>query len=234
MRSIYKREVKSYFETMTGYIYLAIFFGISGYSFVVNNLLGQTNDVKEYFNNMIAAMMFLLPILTMRLLAEEKKLKTDQLLFTIPLSMFQILMGKFLAALTVFIIGIASTGIFVATLGFYGNIEVFTVIGCYLGIILSGACFTALGMLISSMTENQTIAAILTYAILFGCYLVDMLGEYLNSSFWSTVVSQIALFSRYTMFTMGVFDVSSAFYYLSLTAAFLCCTHLVMAKHTMK
>lgn len=230
MKSIYKREIKAYFESMVGYSYLAIFFSITGYYFIVNNLLGQSNDVKEYFSTMITTLLFLIPILTMRLLSEEKKLKTDQLLFTIPLSVKDILFGKFLAAFTVFAMGILMTFSFVVTLTFFGNVEFYTVIGCYIGIFMVGICFIALGIFLSSLTENQTVAAIVTYAILFGLYLINMLGNYVTNTFWIYVIEGIALFRRFDNFTMGIFDPGGIFYYLSLTILFLMGTGVIMVK----
>lgn len=234
MKSIYKRELKSYFESMVGYSYLAIFFALTAYYFVVNNLLGQSNDVKEYFSTMITTLLFLIPILTMRLLSEEKKLKTDQLLFTIPLSVKDILFGKFLAAFTVFVMGIILTFAFVVTLVFFGNVELYTVIGCYMGILIAGLCFIALGVFLSSLTENQTVAAIVTYAILFGLYLINMLGNYVSNPFWLSVIDGAALFRRYENFTMGIFDPGAIYYYLSLTVLFLMGTGVMMVKSAHK
>ncbi|MDC7287739.1 Gldg family protein [Blautia schinkii] len=230
MKSIYKKEMKAYLESMTGYIYLAIFMGLTAYYFVVNNLLAESNDVKEYFSNMTVALMFLLPILTMRLLSEEKKLKTEQLLLTIPLRIREILIGKYLAAFTVFGIGIGLTGIFVGILIALGGTDLITVLGCYVGIVLAGACFIAIGLFLSSLTENQTVAAIVTYAVLFGLYLISMFGDYAANPLLVKIIDYVAVFRRYTDFTMGIFDVSAACYYLSLAIAFLVFSGYVMSK----
>lgn len=230
MKSIYKKELKAYFESMSGYIYLAIFMGLTAYYFMVNNLLAQSNDVKEYFSNMITALMFLLPILTMRLFSEEKKLKTEQLLLTIPLRVREILIGKYLAAYTVFCGGVVLTGIFVVILTVLGGMDLVTVLGCYLGILLAGACFIAIGIFLSSLTENQTVAAIVTYAVLFGLYLIGFLGNYTSNPIASKILDYMALFRRYTDFTMGIFDITGAYYYFSLAAAFLVFTGYVIVK----
>lgn len=230
MKSIYKKELKAYFESMTGYIYLAIFMAITAYYFTVSNLLAESNDVKEYFSNMILALMFLLPVLTMRLFSEEKKLKTEQLLLTIPLKIREILLGKFFAAFTVFAAGILLTGVFVIILAVLGGTDWITVIGCYIGILLAGPCFIAIGVFLSSITENQMIAAIVTYAVLFGLYLISLLGNYTANPIWVKIIDYVALFRRYNDFTMGIFDITAAFYYISLAAAFLVFTGYVIYR----
>ena len=108
MLSIYKKEMGQYFKSVTGYIFLAIFLAITAYYFTVDNLLAQTSDVKSYFSTMVFTLMFLVPILTMRLFAEEKKSRTDQLLLTAPIKSTKIVAGKFYAALTVLGIGLAN------------------------------------------------------------------------------------------------------------------------------
>lgn len=230
MKSIYKKELKAYLESMTGYIYLAVFMGLTAYYFVINNLLAESNDVKEFFSNMIVALMFLLPILTMRLLSEEKKLKTEQLLLTIPLRIREILLGKYLAAFTIFAAGIGLTGIFVGILIAFGGTDLITVLGCYVGILLAGACFIAIGVFLSSLTENQTVAAIVTYAVLFGLYLISMFGDYIANPLLVKIIDYLAVFRRYTDFTLGIFDITAVCYYLSLAAAFLIFSGYVLEK----
>jgi ABC-2 type transport system permease protein len=218
---VFKKEFAGFFRTMTGFVYLVFFFALTGYYFTINNLLAQSNDVREYFSTMLFTLMFLIPILTMRLLSEERKLRTDQLLFTSPLSVRAVVLGKFFAAFAVFLIGICSTFVFVITIQILGGAEMITVLGCYIGAILAGAGFIALGLFVSSITESQVISAIITYAVLIGLYVVSMLAGYVQSGFWVAVLDYVAVFGRFTEFTFGIFDPAAAFYYLSLTALFL-------------
>ncbi|MFP3154858.1 ABC transporter permease subunit [Lachnospiraceae bacterium ZAX-1] len=221
MKSILKKEMNQYFKNMAGYIFLAIFLVITGYYFTINNLLAQSNDVKEYFNTMIFTLLFLIPILTMRLFAEERKSRTDQVLFTSPITILEIVLGKYLAACMVFLIGLMATLFYVITIGILGELELFTVIGCYVGIIFATGCFIAMGIFVSSITENQIVAAILTYAILMGFYVVNLLAGYVNNPMIAVILDWLAIFRRFFDFTMGIFNPSALFYYISLSVLFL-------------
>ena len=230
MKSIFKKEMNQYFKSMVGYIFLAIFLAITGYYFTVNNLLAQSSDVKEYFNTMIFTLMFLIPILTMRLLAEERKTKTDQLLYTAPISIKDIVLGKYLAAFTVFLMGLAVTAVYVATIAVLGSLEVYTAIGCYAGIIFAAGCFIAMGLFISSVTENQVVAAILTYALLLGLYVLSLLTGCVSDPVLVTILDWLAVFRRFTDFTMGIFNPAAALYYVSLSWLFLFLTIYVTKR----
>ena len=220
MSRIFKKEFSQFFKSPAGYIYLAIFLAITGYYFTVNNLLAQTNDIKEYFNTMIFTLMFLIPILTMRLLSEERKLKTDQLLYTLPIRVRDIVFGKFLSAYAVFAIGVAVTMLFLPVIAVFGNVDWVTAAGCYFGILLAGAAFIALGLFLSSVTENQIVAAIITYAVLLALYAISLLSNYVTGGFWAEMLDWIAIFTRFQNFSIGIFDPSTVVYYISLTVLF--------------
>ncbi|MCI8598239.1 MAG: ABC transporter permease [Lachnospiraceae bacterium] len=215
---------------MSGYIYLGVFFLLSAYYFVISNLMAGSNSVAEYFQNMITTLMFLIPILTMRSFAEEKKQKTDQLLFTLPMKTSSVIIAKLFASYVVFAAGILSTLVFVVIISFLGNVDIYTTIGCYVGIFAAGTTFIALGVFISSLTENQTTAAIITYAVLFGLYLITYVADYINNNFLISIIDGIAVFSRYTNFTRAVFDPSAIVYYVTLTFAFYEFTLLSLTK----
>jgi len=221
MKTIFKKEMNHYFKNMAGYIFLAIFLVITGYYFTVNNLLAQSNDVKEYFNTMIFTLMFLIPILTMRLFAEERKSKTDQVLFTSPIKILDIVLGKYIAVCVVFLMGLAVTFAYVITIGVLGELELFTVIGCYVGIIFAAGSFIAMGLFVSSITENQIVAAILTYAILLGFYVINLLADYVNNPLMVVILDWLAIFRRFSEFSMGIFNPSTLLYYISLSGLFL-------------
>lgn len=230
MKAILKKELSSFFHSLSGYLYLGIFFLLSAYYFVISNLMAGSNSVAEYFQNMITTLMFLIPILTMRSFADEKKQKTDQLLFTLPLRTGSITLAKILASYIVFLIGIASTLIFVVIIAVLGHVDLYTTIGCYVGILAAGTTFITLGVFLSSLTENQTVAAILTYAVLFALYLVTYVADFLNNAALTKIIDFIAIFSRYNSFTYAVFDPSAIVYYLTLTIALYECTILVLTR----
>ena len=129
-------------------------------------MAGQ-NNVAEYFQSMSTTIMFLIPILTMKVYSEEKKHKTDQLLFTLPLNIYSLMLAKFLATFIIFLMGVFSTILFVVILSFFGQVDYLIVLSSYLGIILAGSSFLSFGIFISSLTENQATASIITFSILF-------------------------------------------------------------------
>ena len=231
MKAILKKELASFFHSMSGYLYLGIFFLLSAYYFVISNLMAGSNSVAEYFQNMITTLMFLIPILTMRSFADEKKQKTDQLLFTLPLRTSSITLAKMLASYIVFLTGIASTFIFAVIIGILGKVDLYTTVGCYVGILVAGTTFIALGVFLSSLTDNQTVAAILTYAVLFALYLVTYVADYIHNDVVTKIIDFIAIFSRYNSFTYAVFDPSAIVYYLTLTIALFEFTILVLTKN---
>ncbi len=230
MRAIFKKDLSSFFHSMSGYLYLGIFFLLSAYYFVISNLMAGSNSVAEYFQNMTTTLMFLIPILTMRSFADEKKQRTDQLLFTLPLRTSAITIAKILASYVVFLIGIASTLVFAGVIAYLGHVDLYTTIGCYIGILAAGTTFITLGVFLSSLTDNQTVAAILTYAVLFALYLVTYVADFIHNDFLTRIIDSIAIFSRYTSFTYAVFDPSAIVYYLTLTIALYECTILVLTK----
>ena len=167
MGAIYKREIKAYFMSPTAYIFLAVFYVISGFYFVNVNIFGMTTDMSYVFSGVFTIMMILLPLLTMRLFSEEKKQKTDQCLLTAPVGLMGIVMGKFLAALTVFAVAMAVYIPYILVLvKLGGGIAWASVIGNMVGLLLLGAAFISIGIFISSLTELQIVAAILSMNLL--------------------------------------------------------------------
>ena len=203
MIAIYKRELKSYFSSMQAYIFLALFVCITGIFFSVANIMYGYTDFVGYVLSNSYYMLFLygiaIPILTMRLFAEEKKHKTDQLLLTAPVSVWEIVLGKYLACLTVFIVGLAIITVFPIIIACNGGIPIVNTVCGYLGILLYSASIMAIGTLISSLTEEPVIAAIVCAVIgvfsLFFSSLVSLLpnGRIPTLIFFGIVVIGIAV-----------------------------------------
>ena len=173
MAAIYKREMRMYFNSMIGYVFIAFFVLVTAIYFSMLNILSMSPEFETVFNSVIMMFLILAPILTMRLLSEETKQKTDQLLLTAPVNIVGIVMGKFLAAVTVFVIALAITAIFPVILSFYGTIAVAEIIGSYLGFFLLGSSFIAVGLFISSITDNQIVSAVATFAAVFVLLMVE-------------------------------------------------------------
>ena len=230
MTAIYKREMRSYFTTPTGYIFAAIFLCASGFLFALCTLQMQTSDVSSYFQFLMYAYIVVIPLLTMKSFAEEKKNGTEQLLLTSPVSLTSMVLAKFLAAFTMFVGTLLVSSVAMAVLGLYSEPNWARVIGCTIGILLVGICFIAIGLFVSSLTDNQFVAAIGTIALLAGLVVIAIINGLIDNYYLRLVLDWISIYSRYMNFTYGIFDVASAVYYLSICVVFLFLTVRVYEK----
>lgn len=230
MSAIYKRELRTYFTTATGYVFLAVFYALSGFFFYSVNLAGSTTDLGGLFSTLLLVWVFLIPILTMRLLSEERRQKTDQLLLTAPVRLTDIVFGKFFAALTLFGAGIGIVVIYALVLAGLGNVDLWATVGSFLGISLLGAGLISIGLFISSLTENQVVSAVASIFIMLILYLIDSISSAVNNSVLSAVVSEISIFSRFKNFALGVFNLGDTVFYISVAALFLFLTVRLLEK----
>ena len=160
MFAIFKRELKAYFTSPLGYVFLAIFYAFSGLFFYIFSLSVGSTDISSVFLMMFIVLMVFVPLLTMRLLSEDKKQKTDQLILTAPVSLLSIVMGKFLAAYAIFAIGVAVMPVYGFVMSTFATVSWLPIWGNTVGLLLLGGIFVSIGLFISSLTENQMIAAI--------------------------------------------------------------------------
>ena len=231
MFAIYKRELAAYFTTPIGYIFCAVFLAISGVVFAYTTLFAMSADVSSYFTYMLILLVILVPLLTMKLFSEERKQRTEQLLLTSPVSLYGMIGGKFLAAYTLFAGCTAVSFCNFFILYFYvEKIKTAMLFGNLLAILLLGMTFVAIGLFMSSLTENQLAAAIGTTAILAVLLGISLLNSLISVYWIRFVLSSVSVFSRFQNFTQGVFDVSAIFYYLTMTAVFLLLTVRVFEK----
>ncbi len=221
MFAIYKRELRSYFTSAVGYVFLAVIVALSAVAFSMTTLLSYTNDVSAYFTVMLFILMIALPVLTMKLFAEERKLKTEQLLLTAPVSIGGMVAAKFFAAFTVFFGSVLLTSISYLTLFKYSDPEGGIIFGNILAITLVGAAFIAIGMFVSALTENQLAAAIGTFGILLAMLGIGMLNSFIPWYPVRFVLDWFSILSRYTNFTNGFFDFAATLYYVSVCFVFL-------------
>lgn len=230
MLTIMRREFNSYFSSPIGFIYLSVFYILSGFFFFSTTLLYDTTDMSMMFSNLYTIIMFLIPILTMRLLSEEKKQKTDQLLITSPVSLFSLVMGKYLSALLVFLTGISVTIIYAVVLASFTPIEWAVFFGHFIGLFLLGMALIAIGMFLSSLTESQVIAAVSGFAVMLILMMIDPLAGYVKNPFISSVLSGLSFNSRYNSFNLGIIDFSNTLFFLSVSAVFVFFTIRVFEK----
>ncbi|MGD9941334.1 MAG: ABC transporter permease [Clostridia bacterium] len=221
MIAVYIKELRAYFTSMIGYIYLSVFLLISGYIFSTGNLMSQNGDIKTYFASIFSIVIFLVPILTMRLFSEERKMRTLQLLFTMPVSITGIVIGKFLATLSVFCMGLAVTLLYPLILAWFGSVEGLVVLGNYFGMIILVSACIAIGLFISALTENQIIAAVLSYSALLALWLLDSAGQNIVKGIPGKFVTYLSLNTHYREFTYGIFNPAGLVFFLTLTALFL-------------
>lgn len=177
MSAIFKKEIKSYFNTVIGWGFLGFFVLITAYFFVGENVVAGNMDYNNTLASSLSMFMILIPILTMRLFSEEKKQKTDQLLYCSPVKIQSIVIGKFLSATVLFLIGIVITLVFPIILNQYGDVDFGLLFTGIVGYFLLGMCFISVGIFISSITENQIIAAISTFASVFLLLMMDNISS---------------------------------------------------------
>ena len=243
MLAIYKKEIRSYFTTAIGYVYIGVFLAASALLACYSTLMQGSYDTSSYFIYLLFSFVILIPLLTMKLFSEEKKLRTEQLLLTAPVSITGMIMGKYLAAMTMFVGTLLASTINFFPLYVYKDIETANtesyipvgpatskIVGCLIGIILIGAAFVAIGLFISSLTENQLAAAVVTVAVIVIMLLLNLVNDFISVYAIRAVIDWVCVISRFTNFTYGILDFSAIVYYLSLSAVFILLTNRVYEK----
>ena len=221
MIAIYKREMRSYFTGVLGYVFLVLFLAVGGAIFCLTTLFAMSASVTQYFLYMMMISGVMLPLLTMKSFSDERKSKTEQLLLTAPISITGMVIGKFLAALTMFAGALTVNSLYFIILYRYAQVKTAVLIGNYLALVLVGAVFIAIGVFVSALTENQLTAAVGTMAIILVFLAIGVVNALLPSSFWLRYVFNcISIFTRFQTFTNGYFDISSLLYYVSIAAVF--------------
>ncbi len=232
MFAIYKRELLSYFTSPVGYVFMGIITAFSAIAFSATTFLSNTHSLSLYTIAMLFVYMVTLPMLTMKLFAEEKKLKTEQLLLTSPVSIPSIVMAKFFAAYTVFFAANIINCLAFSVLIIHSEPELGILFGCAVAFALVGMVFIAVGMLLSSLTENQLAAAIGTFAVMLFFLLLGIGASLTIPSAASGskfiipieavrfVLNWFSIYSRFVTFSLGIFSLPSALYFVSLT--FIC------------
>ena len=224
MFAIFKRELKAYFTSPLGYVFIAVLYFFTAYYFFTYNLYRNTTDMSNMFHQLFSVVLFLVPVLTMRLMSEDKRSRTDQLLLTSPVSLSGMVLGKYAAAYTVMAATVVLTLGFVAVVAVYGRVYPAEMAVAYLGFILQGGAFLALDLFISGCAKNQVTAAVFAFGANFVLWMLDLLENAVNSSFFSSVLSFFSLYQRAEPFLMGQLSAASVVYDVTFAAAFLLLT----------
>lgn len=244
--AICKREIKTYFTSPIAYVVGTVFLILVGFFFYSliwwfnsqsiqmarNPSYFQQLNINQMvysplFHNMSIILLLMLPLLTMRLFSEEKKTNTDELLYTSPISISQIILGKYFASLFVLLAILLVSGFLSIFTFAYGNPEVPPILSGYLGLFLMGAAFMAVGIFFSSLTENQIVAAMLTFGTLLLFWVLNW-ASYSAAGFWKDVLNYLSFFQHFDDLTKGIIDTTDLVYYLSFSFLGLFLTHSVI------
>ncbi|MCK4336304.1 MAG: ABC transporter permease subunit [Candidatus Aminicenantes bacterium] len=241
-----KKEIKTYFMSPIAYVVIAVFLVLVGFFFhslitwfnsqaiqlARNPNYYQQLNINQMvytplFHNISIILLLVIPLLTMRLLAEEKKIKTDELLYTSPISINQIILGKYFASLIVLAVMLLLTGIYSLFTFSYGNPELIPLLCGYLGLFLMGMAFMAIGLFYSSITENQIVAAVLTFGTLLLFWILNW-AAFSASGLWKDVLNYLSFFQHFNDMTRGILDTTDIVYYLSFSFFGLFLSHSVI------
>ena len=220
MVAIFKRELKSYFSSPLGYIILLVYLAMYGWIFSQLYAVGvpQTSLIFSYFSFITA---FLIPVLTMRLFSEERRQKTDRALFTAPVSITSIVMGKFLAALAMFGMSQAITLIYQTIFAFNVTVDWVNYFSYLIGTILMAAALISVGLFISCLTDSQIVAAVISIAVSVLLFSLDGFFSGVELQWVAKVVEWISFQGRYNTFIEGLFDLANTVYFISFSAVFI-------------
>ena len=222
MLAIFKREMRSYFTGVIGYVFLVLFLAVGGILFCYTTLYSMSSATSSYFLLMLLFSAVVLPLLTMKSFSEERKLKTEQLLLTAPVSIPSMVIGKFLASYVIFAGALVFNSLYFLVLLPYAQVKIATLIGSLIALLLVGTVFIAIGLFVSSLTENQLTAAIGTIAIILVLLAIGLINSLIPSDYAIRFVfDAISIFTRFQNFTNGIFDIASFVYYISVAAVFL-------------
>ena len=226
MTAIYKRELSSYFNSMIGYVFIAVLVFFTGIYFMAYNLYNGLPQFSYTLYSLMTILMFAIPLLTMKSMAEERRSRTDQLLLTAPVSLTGVVLGKFLAMATVFLMPVALMAFCPLIIALNGEARLLSDYAALLAFFLMGCVFLAIGMFLSALTESQIIAAVSTFAVLLWDDLVSFLPDALGGLLSAFSFTQVF----YNFVQYSVFDLKGLALYLSLTFLFLFLTVQTLQK----
>ncbi len=233
MFSVMKRELRQYFCTATGYVFVVIFWLLGTAFFFLYNIAQGSSDLSELFGNLSYLFMLLIPLITMSLLSADRRLKSDVLYFCTPTPLWAIVMGKFFAALAVLLIALLGTGVYAGVLDYLAGQSAGMLFAYYGGLFLLGACYIGVGILMSAFTESQIVAAVLTLAVNMLLQLAEMIAPtvyvpYLP--FVSNILKAAALNTHYASFASGVILPTDVGYYVLFLTVMLSLTVYVLRR----
>ena len=224
MRTILARELRAYFLSPLGYVIVAVMYFFTAYYFFTYNLFANTADTSTLFSMLFSVAVFLVPILTMRLLSEERRAKTEQTLLTAPMSRLAIVLGKYAAALALYLLAISGTLLMVLVLEYFSQPSWPVVVGNFLGLTLLGASLIAVCLFVSAFTESQVMAAVGGFGVCLFLILADALQHVVWNRTLRALFSWFSFNGRYRNFTIGVVDIADLCFFISFAGLFFALT----------
>jgi len=228
MSAVARKEIAGYFKSPIAYVLIGVYILIISIFFHPALNAGY-GDFVEVLDDVGVFLIFIIPILTMRILAEDKKNGTEVLLLTSPTSLPRIVIGKFLATFTVFLVIVGISFIYPIVVVLFEGAITTQLVGAYIGFILLGAAFCSIGVFCSSLTENQIIAAIISLVILFGMWIADQFAATVGG-LAGAIMEWISVLTRYGVFTKGLLTMENIIFFVSFTAMMLYMTVRVIER----
>lgn len=221
MGAMYKREIRAYFNSPLGYVIIAIVVAMSG-TFFSTILSAGLSYIQYIFSNLLVIIMAVIPLLTMRLISEDKNLKIDQLLLTSPTSISSIVWGKFLAAITVFFLSISVTFVYMIILASLSTPNWNIFFGNFIGVFFMGCALISVGLFISSTTESQVIAGIVSYAVIMIIGFFDLIAFLIPSEldFLSKILLELSFNAKLNDLVNGILNISHFVFFTSIIIVF--------------
>ena len=221
MSAIIKRELSSYFNSAIGYIVLAVFYFFSGLFFYMYCLMSNTTSMTYVFLSMLMIVMLLVPIITMRSFSEERKQKTDQALLTAPISLTEMVLGKFLGAFLLYCLCNAIYLLYAVILMFYASPDWAVLLTTLLGMLLMGAALIAIDLFVSVLTESQVIAAVISIGVGLLIYMLDSIASLISVEWITNALHTVSFDAHFSNFINGIINVPSVLFFVSVAAIFL-------------
>lgn len=231
MLAIFKKEMRSYFTTPIGYVFLAVFTAVAAVFFAQYTYMAAEASLSSYFTWMVSVYVLLIPILTMKIFSDELRGKTDQLLLTAPVSITSVVIAKFFAALCMYMLAVLISMVnFIFLSANNYTVQFGIAAGMFIAMILIGMACIAVGIFISAMTESQLVAVLISLVVLALMLFTDAFNSLIPFAWLRTLLSYISIGSRYGMMAQGRFDFTAVLYYISIAAAFLLLTIRIFEK----
>lgn len=221
MGAVYRKEMQSYFYTPAAYVFMGVFLMLASVFFGVGNLAARSSNLLSFLSNLSYVWMLLSPLLTMRLIAGERRQGTDQLLYSSPCSIGAVVLGKYAAACTVLLCTVGASGIYALIVAIYGTLYLPETLVGYLGFVLQGCAFLALDLFVSCFARSQMTAVVLGVGANLLVWFSDVVAQAVTVDAVSNALSFISLYQRFAPFAQGQLRAANVLYDLVLVGSML-------------